>query len=119
MLILESWTPSTLIDTNLVFLMKSTPVHHGVVISHLGNYQSEPEWSSRRNSVIELSDGKIHFIIGSIAYKSGYDTEDPLASLKKYSTGEWKDLLIKEFPGPIEEAVKWDGTVNRMNDISF
>lgn len=118
-MIISEWTSSQSIDTNLVFLMKSQPVFHGPVISHLGNYQSEPEWSSRRYSVIEVSNGTVYFIIGSIAYRSGFDTANPYEPLVKYASHEWKDLLIKEFPGPIEEAVKWDGTVNRMNDISF
>ena len=119
MTIIAEWTPSSRIDTNLTFLMKSQPVYRGVIIHHEGNYAGQPEWSPRRYSIIEVTNGEIYLIVGSIAYKSRYDSEDPLEPLKKYASEEWKDLMVRKFDGPILEAYKWDGRATTINDSSF
>lgn len=78
----ETWTPSNVLDNpNKTFFLKSTLTDRGNMI---GNRRSPIEFSTRRHSIILISDGKIFLETGSVAYKTGFDSTYKYEPLRMY-----------------------------------
>lgn len=107
MTIINEWLPSSLINSDQVFLMRSQYSDRGPKITERGMQSTQPELSTRRKSVILVENGNIYFIIGAVVHSEPYDTSDPLEILRFYDKGQFQVLkkwLINE---PIDVAITW------------
>lgn len=107
MTIINEWLPSSLINSDKVFLMRSQFSDRGPKITERGMQSTQPELSTRRKSVILVENGNIYFIIGAVVHSEPYDTSDPLEILRFYDKGQFQVLkkwLINE---PIDVAITW------------
>ena len=117
-MILTEWTPSTLIDTDRVFFQRTTISFRGVTISREGNYNSPPEFSERRYSIIEQDSAGVWLIIGSTLYTDGFDSENMLEPLNKYASGQFQTLVKLKFNGTLEEALTvWFGSSQQLRTL--
>lgn len=107
MTIINEWLPSSLINSDKYFIMRSQYSDKGPKITENGMQSTQPELSTRRKSVILVENGNIYFIIGAVVHSEPYDTSDPLEILRFYDKGQFQVLkkwLINE---PIDVAITW------------
>lgn len=107
MTIINEWLPSSLINSDKYFIMRSQYSDRGPKITERGMQSTQPELSTRRKSVILVENGNIYFIIGAVVHSEPYDTSDPLEILRFYDKGQFQVLkkwLINE---PIDVAITW------------
>ncbi len=107
MTIINEWLPSSLINSDKIFLLRSQYSDRGPKITENGMQSTQPELSTRRKSVILVENGNIYFIIGAVVHSEPYDTSDPLEILRFYDKGQFQVLkkwLINE---PIDVAITW------------
>lgn len=107
MTIINEWLPSSLINSDKVFLMRSQYSDRGPKITEMGMQSTQPELSSRRKSVILIENGDIYFIIGAVVHSEPYNNEDILEPLRCFESGQFQVLkkwLINE---PIDVAITW------------
>lgn len=95
-MIVDKWTPSNvLISPNKVFFFKSTISDRGFM---LGGRKSPVELSSRRHSIILISNGEIFLETGSVSYHKGpFDSTYQYEPMRMYD----EDKFI------VNVSVKW------------
>ncbi len=98
--------------------MRSAISYRGGIIGPKGMKQGLPEYSPRRYSVVDGTGVGVKLVVGAVAYKQDYDSEDIYQAHKKYLVGEFDSLLVVEFAGTSEEAVTlWPGIIQQINNV--
>lgn len=97
--------------------LRSTISVRGGIIGPKGMKPGLPEFTPRRYSVIDSTVGGIKLVIGAVAYKTDYDSEDPYQAHEKYLAGEFDELMVVYFNGTLEEALTWIGSPQTINQV--
>lgn len=88
-----------------------------MVISLDGNYESPAEYSPRRYSIAIKHPGNYYqLIIGSLSYRTGFDSEDIDEPLNKFINGEFKILLHVPTTKTLEmqSLSEWEGSSQEL-----
>jgi hypothetical protein len=111
-MLIPNWVETPETTSGRRVFVKSTIVRHGPVITGTGTYEAPAEYMSRRHSVIDLDGDEITLLIGSVAYKSKFNPNDPYEIHRRYMAGEWATLKSQSFDIvilPLEDALNWTG----------